>query len=76
VQKLLEKCVYEKYGIPFVNITDKVLAPQSVAAIRKKIRHDIAEYQKKIDELAIEIINFALQINAKAKTLLEYLKPK
>ena len=76
VQELLRKYVHNKYGIPFVNVTDKVLAPQSVAAIRKRIRRDIAEYQRKIDELAIEIINFALQINARAKTLLDYLKPK
>lgn len=76
VQKLLVKYVYEKYDIPFVNITYKVLAPQSVAAIRRRIRYDIAEYQEKIDELATEVINFALQINIKAKTLLDYFKPK
>jgi len=74
VQELLKKYVHGKYGIPFVNVTDKVLAPQSVAAIRKKIRSNIAEYQEKIDELAIEIINSAPQINAGAKTLLDYLE--
>ena len=72
VQELLKKYVHCKYGIPFVNVTDKVLAPQSVAAIRKKIRSNIAEYQEKIDELAIEIINSAPQINAGVKTLSDF----
>ena len=74
VQELLEQYVHKRYGIPVINVTDKALAPQSVAAIRKKIRREISGYQERIDELATEVINLALKINAKPRTLLDYLK--
>jgi len=78
VEKLLEQYVYSKYGIPYVNVTDKALAPQSVAAIRRRIREyiTVSKYQERIDELTIEIINLALRINMKSKTLLDYINKK
>ena len=76
VEKLLEEYVYNEYNIPFVNTTDKALDPQSVAAVRKRIRHDIAEYQERIDTLASELLSLVLQNKAKARTLLDYSKPK
>jgi len=78
VEKLLEQYVYSEYGIPYVNVTDKALAPQSVAAIRKRIRKYMimseSKYQERIDKLTVEIINLALGINMKSKTLLDYIK--
>lgn len=78
VQELLDKYIYknEKYGVPFINNTDKILAPQSVATIRGRIRHEISDYQKRIDELSVEVLNLALKINAKPRTLLDYFESK
>ena len=76
VGRLLEKYVYIEHGIPFVNTTDKALSSQSVGTIRKKIRHDIAEYQEKIDEVAFKLLNLTLKNNLKARSLLDYIKPK
>jgi len=76
VQELLEQYVHKEYSVPFINVTDKALTPQSVATIRKKIRKEISEYQEMIDGLAIEVINLALKINAKPRTLLDYFKTK
>jgi len=72
VKQLLEQYVHGRYGVPFVNVTDKALAPQSVAAVRKSIRKAIADYQRRIDELALEVIEYALRVNAKPRTLLDY----
>ena len=72
VKQLLEQYVHGRYGVPFVNVTDKALAPQSVAAVRKSIRKAVADYQRRIDELALEVIEYSLQVNAKPRTLLDY----